>query len=168
MCIPAENAPVLNNTNRCQPLIELKNPFCEYYGIKLDKYVNVPARRQEKYNRILWSYEEIYEWHNISASTDCLHEARFLACHNLFPGCDLSTSVFMPKTFCQESCLSFIGKCSRLAGAWKDVNGLKILPNCSDKPLRSAGNSPECAFYARKLESVKNEGILVGKLIANV
>ena len=86
----------------------------------------------------------------------------------MFPGCDWGTSVFRPKTFCQESCLSFIGKCSRLAEVWKDMSGLKNLPNCSDKPLRSAGNSPECAFYARKLESVKSEGILVGKLITNV
>lgn len=44
------------------------------------------------------------------------------------------------------------------------MNGLRHLPNCSDKPVRSAGNSPECAFYAGKLKSLKKEGIVVGKL----
>ena len=152
------------NTSECQPLIKLKNPFCEYYGIKLDKYVHLDALDQEKFNRLLWSYQEYYKWSTTSASTECLYQARFLACHHLIPGCDSSTSVFIPKTFCKKSCLTFISKCSPLVEAW--ISTGENISKCVDKPLRNGGNIPECAFYNRKIESLKKEGIVIGKLIS--
>ena len=166
--MPAEKEPVPSNTSNCQPLIKLKNPFCESYGFKLDKYVDVPARLQEKSNNALWSYEAFYKWHNTSFSTECLYKARFLTCHYFFPGCDRTTSVFRQKTFCKESCLSFITKCSLLVQALEDVTRwFKRISKCLNSRARSAGNVPECSFYARKLESLERKSILVGKLILN-
>ena len=153
------------NTGDCQPLINLTNPFCEYYGVNLDRYVRISAERQEEENNLLWSNLVFFKGLNASFSTECLQQAYFLACHHLFLGCDRSTSVFRPKTFCRESCLSFIHKCNELAKAWLDFNKDFPNPNCSDKPSRSAGNVPECAFYASKVERLEKERILVGRYI---
>ena len=165
LCIPAHKEPVPTNTGDCQPLINLTNPFCEYYGVNLDRYVRISAERQEEENNLLWSNLEVLKGLNASFSTECLQQAYFLACHHLFLGCDRSTSVFRPKTFCRESCLSFIHKCNGLAKGWLDINKDFPNPNCSDKPSRSAGNVPECAFYASKVERLKKERILVGRYI---
>ena len=161
-CVPAEEEPVVTNANDCQPLIKLKNPFCEYYGIKLDKYVDVEAKNQKENNDELWSYLEVYKWLNTSDTTECLSLFSFLICHELFPGCDHSTSVFLPKKVCNESCLNFMNHCSKPAKVWADMTG-KESPECLSKFARSAGNIPECAFYARNLKSLKRQSAVVGK-----
>ena len=161
-CIPAEEEPVVTNANDCQPLIKLENSFCEYHGIKLDKYVDVEAKNQKEKNDQLWSYLEVFKWLNTSYTTECLSLFSFLKCHDLFPGCDHSTSVFLSKKVCNESCLSFINHCSELAKVWADMTVDESL-ECLSKFGRSAGNIPECAFYARNLKSLKRQSAVVGK-----
>ena len=55
-----------------------------------------------------------------------------------------------------------MNKCSELAQVWADMSGEKSL-KCLNKSSRSAGNIPECTFYARNLESLKKESIVAGK-----
>ena len=161
-CIPAEEEPAVTNATDCQPLIKLKNPFCEYYGIKLDKYVDVEAKYQQENNDQLWSFLEVYKWLNTSYTTECQSLFRFLACHEIFPGCDSSTSVFLPKNVCNKTCLSFTNHYSKLAKFWADISGGES-PKCLRKLARSAGNIPECAFYAWNLKSLKKQSVVVGK-----
>ena len=41
------------------------------------------------------------------------------------------------------------------------------ISNCSDKPQRSAGDIPECAFFASKLERLEKKGVMIGKFITS-
>lgn len=165
-CTPAESLP--STIGDCQPLINLDRPFCEYYGFKLDKYVNVSVETQQYWNNQLWALQEFYRWS--SSSTECLHKTRFVACYYLFPGCDRSTSKFLVKDICKESCQSYIRECSAFLKVWEEMfqfqyPGKEFPSNCFKQPLRSAGSSPECVFDARKLRSLKETGISVGNLI---
>jgi hypothetical protein len=171
-CIPAEEEPVLTNTSYCQPLIKLDKPFCEHYGFKLDKYVNVSVGDQQYWNDRLWKLQEQYDQifvkrQNRSISPKCIDQFWFAGCHYTFPGCERSTSVFKPKKFCKVSCLHFTNECSMFATVLKDIYlsgnpGRKFLFSCLKRPSRNAGDSPECVYYERK-ESLEKEGMLVGR-----
>ena len=161
----------------CQPLIKLDKPFCEHYGFKLDKYVNVSVDYQRFWNKRLWElqkqYDQVFvEARNVSASPECIEQIRFAGCHFTFPGCDRSTSGFRSKTFCKESCLHFTYECNAFVKAWKYI----LLPNypdidawfsCVRRPPRNAGDSPECVYYDRK-ESLEKEGMLVDRLVVRI
>ena len=159
-CIQAEKEPVPTKTGDCQQLIRLKRPFCEHYGIKLDKYVNAPTWDQQERNNILWAAQDttkrLAKLRSISISTECLQQSHYMACHySRFQGCDRTTSVLQKKRICKESCVDFISQCG-IAKLWEELNFINL--NCSEQPSRSAGNSPECAFYARKMKNIKTEG----------
>ena len=172
LCIPAQKEPVLTKTGDCQPLIKLERPFCEYYGFKIDKYVSAPVWKQQDLNDQLWAGQatayKFAKYQNISFSTECLQQLRYFACHQNLQGCDCSTSVFQKKRICKESCLEFVGQCSVLAKMWTEVfnwdsnkRGEIHSPDCSERPTRRAGNTPECLFYARN-KNTRKEGNLFG------
>ena len=174
LCIPAQKEPVLTKTGDCQPLIKLERPFCEYYGFKIDKYVSAPVWKQQDFNDQLWAGQatayKLAKYQNISYSNKCSHQYRYFACHQYFQGCDCSTSVFQKKRICKESCLEFVGQCNVLAKMWTEVfdwdnkHGEIHSPDCSERPTRRAGNTPECAFYARN-KNTRKEGNLVWCLL---
>ena len=176
-CIPAEKEPVYTNHGDCQPLIKLDKPFCEYYGFKINKYVNVSTNAQKFWNHDLWETQEVYykvyrKLPNMSTSPECIDQARFLGCYLNLPGCDRTTSIFRPRKFCKESCLYFEKECRTFVKAVKDIL-LPIYPtkeallNCLEKPSRNAGDSPECVYYNRK-ESLEKEGMLVSQSIIGI
>ncbi len=165
------------NHGDCQPLINLDKPFCEYYGFKVDKYVNEPTNAQQHWNDELWKTQELYyellgKVQDLSTSPECLDQARFLGCYYSFPGCDRTTSVFRPKKFCKETCLNFGKECRKFLEAVKDIYSVMrpttlALFNCLEKPSRNAGDSPECMYYNRK-ESLEKEGMLVSQSIIGI
>ena len=152
-------------TSDCHPLIKLDNPFCEHYGFKLDKYVEVSVNYQQVLNNKLWEMQEQFNGQHISTSHECTDQFRFHACYYAFAGCDRSTSVLKPKKICKESCLHFTKKCSAFVKMWNDVFGPTTLAgkpgdglfNCVEKPSRNAGDTPECMYDDRK-ESLEKEG----------
>ena len=164
-CIPAEDKPVYTTQGDCHPLIKLDNPFCEHYGFKLDKYVEVSVDNQQVLNNRLWEIQEQFKGQNISTSHECTDQFRFPGCYYAFPGCDRSTSVLKPKKICKESCLHFTKECSAFVRMWKDVfeHAMSFaiptseLFNCVEKPSRNAGDTPECMYHDRK-ESLEKEG----------
>ena len=169
-CIPAEEEPVITNTSYCHPLTKLDKPYCELYGFKLDKYVNVSVNLQQYENDRMWVAQKRHDLlfstgQNVSSSPECMHQVRFIGCYYMFPSCDRSTSVFEAKKICKETCLNFINECSTFVSAWKEMY-LSSNPeyeawfNCSKQPLRNAGGFPECVYYDRK-ESLEREGKLV-------
>ena len=149
----------------CRPLIKLDKPFCEHYGFKLDKYVEVSVNYQQVLNNKLWEMQEQFNGQHISTSHECTDQFRFHACYYAFVGCDRSTSVLKPKKICKESCLHFTKECSAFVRTWEDVFEPILSPgepsgelfNCVKKPSRNAGNTPECMYYDRK-ESLEKEG----------
>ncbi len=160
------------NHGDCQPLFKLDKPFCEYYGFKVGKYVNVSANAQQYWNDELWEKQELYyqiarKVQDLSTSPECMDRARFVGCHLNFPGCDRTTSVFRPKKFCKELCLYFEKECGAFLKALKDLflpmyPTMEALLNCLEKPPRNAGDSPECVYYNRN-ESLEKEGMLVSQ-----
>ena len=176
-CITADEEPVINNTRYCHPLVKLDQPFCEQYGFKLDKYVNLSIYAQQYWNDRLWiAQKQYYQFsrlgRNVSATSDCMHHARFLGCYYMFPSCDRTTSEYRPMKICKKSCLSFFDKCGRFVNDIKEIYlsgnpGDEGLLSCLEQPLRNAGDSPECLYYDSK-ERFKKEGTLVSQLIDEV
>ncbi|CAB4030230.1 uncharacterized protein LOC110041943 [Paramuricea clavata] len=124
---------------------------------------------QQYWNDHLWQlqkqYDQVYvKAPNASASPECMDQVRFYGCRYTFPGCDRSTSAFKSKKFCKDSCLHFTKECSTFLKAWKDLY-LSGNPDeayrfsCLKRPLRNAGDSPECVYYERK-ESLEKEDCL--------
>jgi hypothetical protein len=150
----------------CHLLVKLDKPFCEHYGFKLDKYVKVSVNYQQILNNKMWEVQEQFKGQNISTSHECSDQFRFPGCYQAFAGCDRSTSVLKPKKICKESCLHFTKECSAFVKMWNDVFAPTLLTddpsgaalfNCTEKPSRNAGDTPECMHYDRK-ESVEKEG----------
>ena len=126
---------------------------------------------QQVLNNQLWEIQKQYDQvnfkgQNISTSHECTDQFRFPGCYYAFAGCDRSTSILKPKKICKESCLHFTKKCSAFVKTWKDVFARYLDPlstvqaalfNCTEKPSRNAGDTPECIFYDRK-ESLEKEG----------
>ena len=127
---------------------------------------------QPYWNDHLWELKEQYDQvfvkaPNASTSPECMDQIRFFGCHYAFPGCDRSTSAFKPKKFCKDSCLHFTNECSTFLKAWKDIYlsgnpDEAYLFSCLKRPLRNAGDSPECVYYERN-ESLEKEGMLVDR-----
>jgi hypothetical protein len=158
-CIPANEEPVLNNTKYCHPLIKLDNPFCQHYGFKLDKYVNVSTNLQQYWNDRMWISQKRYyqftrEGGNYSTSPECMHYARFLACYYMFPSCDRTVAEYRPMKICKKSCLNFYNVCGKFGNNVKEVYlpgnpEYEDLFNCLEQPSRNAGDSPECLYYKK-------------------
>ena len=75
---------MINSTKYCHPLVKLDKPFCEQYGIKLDRYVNLSTDAQQYWNDRLWmSQKQYYQFirvgENISITSECSHHAVFWA-----------------------------------------------------------------------------------------
>ena len=173
-CLPAQEEPILNHTSYCHPLIKLNNSFCEHYGFKLDIYVNVSVNYQQFWNDRLWSsqkqYQELIQPQFRTVPQECIHQARYFGCYFTFPSCDHTTSVFVPKKICKESCIGFFNECATFLKLWMEVYLSRhpdkaALFSCLEQPSRNAGDSPECVDYDRR-ERLEKEGMFVSWFIS--
>ena len=135
--------------------------------------MNVSVRRQQYYNDKLWFYQNQYEQMFLpqfrSVPQECLYQARYFGCYHSFPSCDHTTSVFIPKKICKESCLAFLNECRTFLKISRDAylsqNPDKAaLFSCLEQPSRNAGDSPECVDYDRR-ERLEKEGMFVSWFI---
>ena len=169
-CIPAEEEPIITKTSICHPLIKINNSYCDRYGVKLDKYVNVSVGEQQYWGDSLWEAQQQFikvpfEGQGLQDMPQtCIDQARFIGCHYTFPDCDRTTGVLKTRKICKETCLSFNNECSKYTKVWKDFY-LSANPDkaalfaCLEQPTRNAGETPECIAHPRN-ESLPKDGML--------
>ena len=147
----------------CYPLVNFTRPFCQNHGITLPSYVYKTPRSQswknDEGNKDFDGVERFSSF-KISAYFDvdittvrkCLQITATWFCHQYFPSCDGTQSVFMEQKICRESCLELIHICDK---AWKlfftyytiRFPEEKKFLLCELQPYRYTGDSPECRYF---------------------
>ena len=136
--------------------------------------MNVSVNDQQYWNDRLWylqkQYKQIFLPQFRSVPQECWYQARYFGCYYTFPSCDHTTSVFVPKKICKESCLAFLNECGRFVKVWRDAyvgryRNKEALFSCLEQPSRNAGDSPECVDYDRR-ERLEKEGMFVSWFIS--
>ena len=128
--------------------------------------MNVSVNDQQYWNDHLWNLQKQYEqlilpqFRNVPQ--ECWYQARYFGCYHTFPSCDHTTSVFVPKKICKESCLGFLNECGTFLKVCRGVYLSKhpdkeALFTCLKQPSRNAGDSPECVDYDRR-ERLEKQG----------
>ena len=136
--------------------------------------MNVSVNDQQYWNNYLWDaqiqYERIFLPHFRTVPQECWYQARYFGCYFTFTSCDRTTSVFIPKKICKESCVAFFNECGTFVKAWRDLYlnsnpDKESLFSCLEQPSRNAGDSPECVDYDRR-ERLEKEGMFVSWFIS--
>ena len=175
-CIPAEAEPTLNSSS-CYPLVNFTRPFCQNHGIALPNYVyKTPGSqywRNGEDNKIFDGFEKfgpskinLYFNVNTSIATirKCGQAVIIFFCHEHFPSCDRTQSIFRKQTLCRESCLDVMRICGKLYQLFFKYYTIQFPETkkkyrCELQPYRNAGDSPECS-YLTELANVS--GNIVG------
>ena len=127
MCIPATAEPSLNSSS-CYPLVNFTRPFCQNLGVALPSHVyRTPSYqnwKNDEGNKIMDAAEnigisKISQVFAVDVTTirKCLEVFIIYLCHDFFPSCDRTQSIFMERKICRESCL----KMTRICGKMYDV-----------------------------------------------
>ena len=136
--------------------------------------MNVSVNDQQYWNDYLWysqkQYERVFLPQFRTVPQECWYQARYLGCYHTFPSCDRTTSVFIPRKICKESCLGFLNECGTFLKAWRiavlsSSPDKEALFSCLEQPSRNAGDSPECVDYDRR-ERLEKEGMFVSWFIS--
>ena len=148
-------------------------------GITLPNYVyETPEFQNDRNDEIFWNYNEAvklcvsrisrFSKVAISAVRKCAQAVTIMYCHNYFPSCDRTQSVYKEQKMCHESCLDLTHMCGKL---WEmfvryytiEYPGTKKLWRCELQPTRNAGDSPECWYFNGLANSAGN--IIINSLI---
>lgn len=185
-CVSAEIEPKLNSSS-CYPLVHFSRPFCQNHGVTLPSYVYATPssqiesnyRRNADYNTYLRmgpTKASYYFKTDVSTIKKCVKSLIILFCHEFFPSCDRTQSVFKKRKICRESCLEFTHSCGR---AWKLFQTLTKIrypgdteknkrTHCKLQPYRNAGDSPECWYFNRRSNITGNINIETIKFCSNL
>ena len=162
-CIPAEAEPTLNSSS-CYPLVNFTRPFCQNRGITLPNYVynKTPHDQNDRNDIANTDYDKLRKMDvpkisallkiDISSVRKCLQDLPIVYCHNYFPSCDRTQSVYKKQTICHESCLDLTHVCGKLWEIFVRYYTIsfphkKKLVRCELQPTRNAGDSPECWYF---------------------
>ena len=167
-CIPAEAEPSLKLSS-CYPLVNFTRPFCQNHGITLPSYVyRTPADQiwnNYRGNRDIASVEEIAisrisRFLNMDVATcrKCFQALITCICHDHFPSCDRTQSVFLEQKLCREPCLKAIHICGKIYDLLLKLMATRYPKRkkefrCRLQPYRNAGDSPECYYYSLRTNS---------------
>jgi hypothetical protein len=129
-------------------------------GITLPNYVyETPEFQNDRNDEIFWNYNEAvklcvsrisrFSKVAISAVRKCAQAVTIMYCHNYFPSCDRTQSVYKEQKVCHESCLDLTHMCGKLwemSVRYRTIEHPeeKKLYRCELQPTRNAGDSPEC------------------------
>ena len=98
---------------------------------------------------------------DISTVRKCGQAFAILYCHQYFPSCDRTQSVFKEQKMCHESCLHLTRMCGELWEMFVKSYTIRYpeetrLLRCELQPTRNAGDSPECWYFSGDTKSTGN------------
>ena len=123
-CSSATVKPSLNSSS-CYPLVNFTRPFCQNHGVTLPSFIYAMLSYQN------WKNHEVNKYYDairrlgfsrigrilsldVTTVKKCIQFFTRYLCHDYFPSCDQTQSLFLKQKVCRESCLQLIDICGKM------------------------------------------------------